>query len=99
MDGAPSMSEIRQTFRTPVRIMMPKRFKSRKDWKAKSDPRQAQLQAAKMKIRDLLLSRARWRERAEHFQSQNQKLQEQRTQTPSEREPTRAALTALEQAK
>ena len=98
MEGTATMSKIRQTFRTPVRIMMPKLFQSREAWKAKSDLRQTQLKAAKIKIRDLSLSRATWRERAEHFQVQNQTLQEQLTQTQRELERTQATLATLQQA-
>jgi chromosome segregation ATPase len=78
MDGnTMTMSEIRQTFRTPLHILVPKLFKSRDGWKAKSDRRKAQLKAARIKIRDCSASRATWRERAEQLAQENRQLREQ----------------------
>lgn len=99
MDGTATMSEIRQNFRTPVHILLPKVFQSRDAWKAKSDQRKAKWKAAQITIRDLTASRAMWRERAEHFEEHNRQLQEQLQRTQSELEQTQAALTSLEQAK
>src|SRR5260370_14314114 len=66
MDGnTMTMSDIRQSFRPPLRILVPKLLKSRDSWKAKSDRRKAKLKAASIKIRDCSPSRDRWRERAE----------------------------------
>ena len=48
MDGTRTMTEIRNTFRTPLRILVPKILKSRDHWKAKSDTRKAQLRSAKV---------------------------------------------------
>ena len=77
MDGNRSMSDIRQSFRTPLRILVPKLLKSRNAWKGKSDRRKAQLKAAKIKIRDCSASRDMWRERAERLVQENRQLREQ----------------------
>ena|SRR5947209_15551924 len=78
MDGKIlTVSEIRQCFRTPFRILLPKLVKSRDGWKSKSDRRKAQLKAAKIKIRDCSASRDMWRERAEQFAQENHQLREQ----------------------
>jgi chromosome segregation ATPase len=96
MDGTATMSEIRQTFSTPVRILLPKLLKSRNDWKAKSHQRKAELKSAKIKCRDLSASRNRWRKRAEQFQEEIRQLQERLEH--AERAATRAALTQREDA-
>jgi chromosome segregation ATPase len=78
MDGnTMTMSEIRESFRTPLRILVPKLLKSRDAWKSKSDRRKAKLKAAKIKIRDCSASRDMWRERAEQFAQENRELREQ----------------------
>jgi DNA anti-recombination protein RmuC len=99
MDGSATMSEIRENFRTPVRILLPKLLKSRNDWKAKSDRRKAQLKAAKIKIRDCSASRDMWRQRTEQLQEENRQLQERLQRSERELEQARAALTQLENAK
>ena len=98
MDGTATRSEIRQTFRTPVRILLPKLLKSRDDWKAKSHQRKMELKSATVKIRDLLASRAMWRQRHEQLQAENRQLREQRERAEGERDAARAALTPLEDA-
>lgn len=98
MDGSATMSDIRENFRTPVRILLPKLLKSRNDWKAKSDRRKAQLKAAKIKIRDCSASRDMWRQRTELLQEENRQLQERLERTERELEQPRAALTQLENA-
>jgi DNA anti-recombination protein RmuC len=98
MDGSATMSEIRENFRTPVRILLPKLLKSRNDWKAKSDRRKAQLKAAKIKIRDCSASRDMWRQRTEQLQEENRQLQERLQRNERDLEQTRAALTQLENA-
>jgi chromosome segregation ATPase len=98
MDGTATMSEIRQTFSTPVRILLPKLFKSRDDWKAKSHERTAQLKSAKIKIRDLSVSRDRWRERTEQLHEQNEQLQERLENAERERDAARTALMQFEDA-
>jgi chromosome segregation ATPase len=98
MDGTATMSEIRQTFSTPPRILLPKLLKSRDDWKAKSHERKAQLKSAKIKIRDLSASRDMWRERAEQSQRETRRLQEQLDRTQRELQALRAALTQVEDA-
>lgn len=99
MDGSATMTEIRETFRTPLRILVPKLLKSRDDWKAKSHRRKAQLKAANVKIRDVSASRDMWRERTEQLQEENRQLQERLEHTERERDATRAALTQLEDVK
>jgi chromosome segregation ATPase len=99
MDGSATMSEIRENFRTPLRILLPKLLKSRNDWKAKSDGRKAQLKAAKIKIRDCSASRDRWRQRTEQLQEENRQLQERLERSECALEQSRAALTQLENAK
>lgn len=92
MDGTATMSVIRQTFHTPIRILLPKLLKSRDDWKAKSHERKAQLKSAKIKIRDLSVSRDMWRKRTEQ-------LQERLERAERERDATQTALTQLEATK
>jgi uncharacterized protein YukE len=98
MDGAATMSEIRETFRTPLRILVPKLLKSRDDWKAKSDKRKAELKKATIKIRDLSASRDMWRERAEQYEAEQRQLREHTERVERELEQTRAALTQLQDA-
>jgi chromosome segregation ATPase len=93
MDGKTmTMSEIRNSFRTPLRILLPKVIKSRDAWKTKSDRRKAKLKAAKITIRDCTASRDRWRERAEQFAQENRKLREQLEQAQRERTQLQAQL-------
>jgi chromosome segregation ATPase len=98
MDGPATMSEIRRTFNTPVRILLPKFLKGRDDWKAKSHQRKAELKSAKVKIRDLLASREMWRRRTEQLQEESRQLQERLDHAERERDATRVALTQLESA-
>ena len=86
MDGSATMSEIRESFRTPVRILLPKILKSRNGWKAKSDRRKAELKAAKIKIRDCSASRDRWRQRTEQLEEENRQLRLRAEQAERERE-------------
>jgi hypothetical protein len=95
MDGAATMSEIREKYRTPTRILLPKLLKSRDDWKAKSDARKVKLKAAQIKIRDLTVSREFWRERAEQPQTETRRLQEQLQQALRERDEARAEAEEL----
>lgn len=97
MDGTTmTMSEIRSSFRTPVRILLPKLLKSRDAWKAKSDRRKAQLKAAKIKIRDCSASRDRWRERAERLGEENRQLRDQLAHVQRECKQTQAQLAEQE---
>lgn len=95
MDGTATMSEIRRTFSTPVRILLPKLLKSRNDWKAKSHRRKAELKAATIKIRDLSASRDLWRQRTERLHEESRALQERLERAERERD---AALVQLEDA-
>jgi len=99
MDGSATMSEIREAFRTPLRILLPKLLKSRNGWKAKSDRRKAELKAAKIKIRDCSASRDRWRQQTEQLEKENRQLRERAEQADRELVETRAKLAQLEDAK
>lgn len=99
MDGSATMSEIRETFRTPVRILLPKLLKSRNGWKAKSHRRKSELKAAKIKIRDCSASRDRWRQQTEQLEEETRQLRERAEQAERELEKTRAALAQFEDAK
>jgi chromosome segregation ATPase len=99
MDGSATMSKIRETFRSPVRILLPKLLKSRDDWKAKSDRRKAELKAAKIKIRDCSASRDMWRQRTERLLEETRQLRERAERAERELEQTRAALLQVEDAK
>jgi chromosome segregation ATPase len=93
MDGSTmTMSDIRESFRTPLRILVPKLLKSRDAWKAKSDRRKADLKAAKIKIRDCSASRDMWRERAERLDEENCQLREQLELAQRERTQMQAQL-------
>lgn len=99
MDGGATMSEIRKTFRTPVRILLPKLLKSRDDWRAKSHTRKAALKAAKIKIRDCSASRDMWRERTEKSEEETRQLRERAKLAERELEQARATIAELEDAK
>ena len=92
MDGNATMSEIRETFRTPVRILLPKLLKSRNGWKAKSHRRKAELKAAKIKIRDCSASRDRWRQRTEQLEEVSRQHQERADLAERKLEETLAQL-------
>jgi hypothetical protein len=99
MDGSTTMSDIRKTYRTPMRILVPKLIKSRDAWKAKSDRRKAELRTAKVTIRDVTASRDRWRPIAEQAQThaeENVRLREQIARVEQERD---AAIAALDESK
>lgn len=98
MDGTATMSEIRRSFRTPVRILLPKLLKSRDDWKAKSHERKVRLKAATIKARDLSASRDMWRQRTGQLQAENLALQGRLGRVERERDAARSALTQLEDA-
>jgi hypothetical protein len=99
MDGAATMSEIIETFRTPVRILLPKLLKSRDGWKAKSHQRKAKLKSANIKIRDLSASRDKWRQRTEQLEEESSQFQERLERAERELEQARTALTQFEEAK
>ena len=99
MVGSATMSEIRQSFRTPVRILLPKILKSRDDGKAKSHERKAQLKSAKINIRDLSASRDRWRERTARMEEEHRLMQERLALAEGELDRSRATVAQLEEAK
>lgn len=93
---ASTMTEIRNQFRTPLRILLPKILKSRDDWKAKSDARKARLKAAKVTIRDLHTSRDYWRHRTAQAEAATAELREQLTRAEQDRDAARTALAAAD---
>jgi chromosome segregation ATPase len=100
MDGhTATMAAIRQKFRTPVRILLPKLLQSRDAWKAKSDRRKQQLKAAQIKIRDLSASRDLWRHRAERHAEEMRQARERAERAERELEQLRARLTEVENKK
>jgi len=78
MDGA---TFDRTTFRTPVRILIPKLLVGRAGWKRKAGERKRRLKAARIRIRDLEASRDRWRERASAAEREVGELRQQHAQT------------------
>lgn len=99
MDGTATLSEIRASFRTPLRILLPKLLNSRNTWRAKSHQRQRQLKAAKVKIRDLSASRDRWRQQAEQLHEHLRQLQQRLEQAERLQQATQAELQQLQDAK
>ena len=77
MDGATSTISM---FQTPARILIPKLVKSRDGWKAKATERKKRLKAARIRNRDLEVSRKVWRQRAETAEEQVAVLQQQHAQ-------------------
>lgn len=74
MDGA---TLDRPTFQTPARILIPKLVASRDGWKCKAGERKRRLKAARIRIRDLEASRARWQERARAAEREACELRQQ----------------------
>jgi hypothetical protein len=64
-------------FQTPARILIPKLVRSRDAWKAKATARKKQRKALQIRVRDLIDSRNRHRQRARTLQ---QELQSTRLQ-------------------
>ena len=77
MDGTVTMKRIREEFRTPMAILVPKLLKGRDDWKAKSHARKAQIKKLKITIRDVTVSRDRWRMDFEQSKAGKAQLQQQ----------------------
>ena len=98
MDGTTDLTHLRRTFRTPLRILLPKLLQSRHDWKAKSQRRQAQLKAAQVKIRDLTASRDRWRQQAQQLQEHHRQLRQRLEQAERLQQTTQAELQQLQDA-
>jgi chromosome segregation ATPase len=86
-------------FRTPPRILIPKLLTSREGWKTKAGERKRRLKAARIRVRDLEASRARWHQRATDAQRQTAQLrshleqaQQQLADAHAEAEQLRADL-------
>lgn len=82
MDGA---TFSMPTFQTPVRILIPKLVKSRMGWKTKANQRKKRLKAAGIRIRDLEISRGKWKDRAGAAESQVAELKKELEQAKQER--------------
>ena len=94
MEGSTSASAA-TAFRTPQRLLIPKLLTSRAGWKAKAGERKRLLKAARIRVRDLEASRARWRERALAAERQATDLLQQREQTRQQLADARAASDQL----
>ena len=81
MDGATFSTPM---FRTPTRILIPKLVKSRAGWKAKANQRKKRLKAARVRIRDLEISRESWKDRAHDAENQVAELKQQLEQSQQE---------------
>jgi len=68
------------TFQTPARILIPKLVASRAGWKGKAGERKRRLKAARIRIRDLEVSRQRWHDRADDAEGQVGELSQQLAQ-------------------
>lgn len=68
------------TFQTPARILIPKLVASRAGWKRKASDRKRRLKAAKIRIRDLEVSRQRWHDRADAAELKTDELRQQLAQ-------------------
>jgi chromosome segregation ATPase len=93
-------------FQTPPRILIPKLVRSRDAWKAKAGQRKKERKALQIRVRDLIASRDRHRQRAnslkqdleatrlqlEHTQQQLQQGRQQLHQVQQEREHLQARL-------
>lgn len=94
MDGGATRTEIRQAFRSPVHILLPKALTSRDNWKAKAGRRRHQLKLAGLHIRDLTRSRDAWRQRHRDQQQQIRRQDELIEQLRRERDAALAAVAA-----
>lgn len=77
MDGA---TIAISSFRTPPRILIPKLVKSRDGWKTKANQRKKRLKAARIRIRDLEISREHWRDKANGDGNRSAELERQLAQ-------------------
>jgi chromosome segregation ATPase len=84
-------------FRSPPRILIPKLVQSRDTWKAKAGTRKRQLKAAQIRCRDLGLSRARWKNRAQASAQRIQELDQQLADTRQQLEQAHAQVAALQE--
>ena len=84
-------------FQTPPRILIPKLLRSRDAWKIKATQRKAERKALQIRVRDLIASRARHRDRADALQLQLDELQLQLDHTRQQRDQLQARLDAAPQ--
>lgn len=93
MDGATLKVN---TFRTPTRILVPKLLASRAGWKRKAGERKRQLKAARIRNRDLHVSRDLWRARAAAAESRaaelHAQLEQERARARAEADDLREQL-------
>jgi predicted nucleic acid-binding Zn-ribbon protein len=73
------------TFQTPARILVPKLVKSRAGWKTKANQRKKRLKTARIRIRDLEISRDKWKDRTRAAESQVAELKKELEQAKQER--------------
>ena len=73
-------------FQTPARLLIPKLVRSRNAWKAKATARKKQRKALEIRVRDLLASRDRHRQRARALTQQLEVSQLQLEHAQQQRE-------------
>ena len=92
----PAVTFVPTRFRTPSRLLIPKREKSRDQWKAKAAAAKIKLHARGVRIRDLELSRGRWKALAMAAEEQRPAVDEQRRRAPADLAAARARLARLD---
>ena len=81
-------------FQTPSRILIPKLVRSRDAWKIKATQRKAERKALQIRVRDLVASRVRHRQRADQLQVELDRVRLQLDHTRQERDQLQARLDA-----
>ncbi len=81
-------------FQTPPRILIPKLLRSRDAWKIKATQRKAERKALQIRVRDLVASRDRHRQRADALQLELDQLRLQLDHTRQERDLLQTRLDA-----
>ena len=81
-------------FQTPSRILIPKLVRSRDAWKIKATQRKAERKALQIRVRDLVASRVRHRQRADRVQVELDRVRLQLDHTRQERDQLQARLDA-----
>ena len=81
-------------FQTPSRILIPKLVRSRDAWKIKATQRKAERKALQIRVRDLVASRVRHRQRADRVQVELDRVRLQLDHTRQERDQLQVRLDA-----
>ncbi len=81
-------------FQTPPRILIPKLLRSRDAWKVKATQRKAERKALQIRVRDLVASRARHRQRADALQLELDRVQLELDHTRQQRDQLQTRLDA-----